>query len=62
MNTRLEQLIRERAYEIWEARQAMGMVFIVTRSGQLREISAEDDWLMAEDEVLDMPLLPEDNT
>lgn len=53
MNPELEQKIRERAYEIWEYRQSAGMIYMFDKKiNDIREISAQDDWLEAEMEVL----------
>jgi len=51
MNAKLERLIRERAFEIWQVRQAMGMRFKPNRAGAMVEITAQDDWLEAEDDI-----------
>lgn len=60
MNSQLEHLIRERAYQIWEIRKAMGMKYRINRAGQLVEISAQDDWLEAEDDVINPETLNEE--
>ena len=53
MNALLEARIRKRAYEIWEARQFYGRMHRVNRAGRLVEVTAQDDWLLAEAEVFD---------
>jgi len=50
MNPELEQKIRERAYEIWEYRMGCGMFYRLEKH-ELRDITAQDDWLEAEEEV-----------
>ena len=47
-----EQEIRERAYFIWEFRQENDEQYIVGKEGNLREITAQDDWLQAEEEII----------
>ncbi len=44
------QRIRERAYEIWEFRQENNMALVV-ENGELRDITAQDDWLEAEEKI-----------
>ena len=48
----IAQRIRERAYEIYEFRQENNMALTSDNSGELREITAQDDWLEAEAEIL----------
>ena len=52
MENNIEQRIRERAYEIYEFRQDTCLTLTIDRLGNLREITAQDDWLEAEIEVL----------
>ena len=52
MDAELEQQIRERAYEIWEFRQENNMRLTLDRLGNLREVTAEENWLEAEREIL----------
>lgn len=51
MNEQLRHRIEKRAYGIWEYRQRNGLVFISDVWGNLREITAEDDWLEAEADI-----------
>lgn len=53
MNSELEQKIRERAYEIWEYRHQAGLLYVFDKLHNIREITAQDDWLEAEREILD---------
>ena len=48
----MKELIRKRAYEIWEYHRDTGTHLICNESGQLRERTSLDDWLEAEDEVI----------
>ena len=48
----IEQKIRERAYEIYEYRRDIGNSLIV-EDGFIRELTALDDWLYAEQDILD---------
>ena len=50
----LEQKIRELAYEKWEYRQNNDVLYILDK-GELREITEIDDWLEAENEILENP-------
>ena len=49
----IEQKIRERAYERYEFRKQFDVVFICDNRGEPRYITAEDDWLAAEWEIID---------
>lgn len=51
ISTFLTEKIRQRAYEIWEVRQATGQ-FLIFEKGETREITALDDWCEAECEIL----------
>jgi len=44
--------IRQRAFEIWQYRQEYNVYIIVTKYGVYQNISAQDDWLEAEAEIL----------
>ena len=48
----MKELIRKRAYEIWEYHRDTGTYIICNEHGQPRERTSLDDWLEAEDEVL----------
>jgi len=48
----MKELIRKRAYEIWEYHRDTGTYIICDEYGQLRERTSLDDWLEAEDEVI----------
>jgi len=43
--------IREKAYEIWQYRQDNSLYYIIDKLGNLQEITPEDDWLLAEQQV-----------
>lgn len=43
--------IAARAYEIWQYRQENGQHLICDHLGNLRERTAQDDWLEAEEEI-----------
>jgi len=47
-----EQKIRERAHKIYEFRQQHGMMCTMDRLGNVRDITAQDDWLEAEEEII----------
>lgn len=51
MNEELRHRIEKRAYAIWEYRQRIGLVFTSNAFGVLREITAEDDWFEAEEDI-----------
>jgi len=53
MKDDIEQKIRERAYEIYEYRRDHGLGVTADRLGNLREITAQDDWLESESEILE---------
>jgi len=53
MDKQLEEEIRKKAYEIWEYRMYCGMLYTLDHLHNLRDITAEDDWLEAEKEILD---------
>ena len=48
----LNDRIRQKAYEIWQYRQEMGQYLIVDNLGNVRKLTAQDDWLEAEFQVL----------
>ena len=48
----MKELIRKRAYEIWEYHRDTGTYLICNKYGELRERTSLDDWLEAEDEVI----------
>ena len=52
MNEELTHKIRERAFEIYEYRKENNLQFILDEIGYLREITQQDDWLEAEQEIL----------
>jgi len=47
----LEDRIRARAYEKYEGREATGQ-YLIFEKGELREITKQDDWLEAENEII----------
>lgn len=47
----LKERIEVLAYEKWEARMETGQ-YVIFEKGELREITAEDDYLEAEDEII----------
>lgn len=53
MDNHTHKLIELRAYEIWQYRQEFDVKFVLDRLGEIREITELDDWLMAEQEVMD---------
>jgi len=44
--------IKKRAYEIWEYRTQNNIGFEYRQPGTLYELTAQDDWLEAESEIL----------
>lgn len=48
---KVEEMIRRRAYEIYKFRMENNMFKIIGTDGKLRDITAEDDWLEAEQEI-----------
>lgn len=52
MNEEIIERIRKRAHEIWEYRQEFQIFLIVTKFGQYQNLTAQDDWLEAEKEVM----------
>lgn len=52
MDKNTERIIRERAYEIYEYHRDTGTHLICDAKCNLRERTAEDNWLEAEDEIL----------
>ncbi len=52
MNAELTEKIRRRAHEIWEYRQEFQINIIVNKYGQYQNLTAQDDWLEAEKEVM----------
>jgi len=53
MAENINEQIEKRAFEIWEFRQEHGMKYMVDRLNNEREITAEDDWFQAKQEVLE---------
>lgn len=49
----IREKIEKRAYEIWEFRQQHGMLYFMDKLHNLKEITAEDDWSEAEQEILE---------
>ena len=47
----LEDRIRELAHEKWKSRMAAEQ-HLIFEKGELREITEQDDWLEAEDEII----------
>ncbi len=52
MNEELIEKIRKRAHEIWRYRQEFQINVIVNKFGQYQNLTAQDDWLEAEKEVM----------
>lgn len=48
----LKEKIRHRAYEIWQARIETGQHIIIDKLGNEKEITPEDDWIQAANEVI----------
>lgn len=48
----LEDRIKERAYEIYQARMETGQHIIIDKEGDEKEITAEDDYCQAKDEII----------
>ena len=48
----IEQQIRNRAYEIWQYRMEFDDTIMVDKHGYERELTAQDDWLLAEKEIM----------
>lgn len=58
MDVALRDLIQKRAYEIWQYRQEFDVKFVLDERGNLRDITAQDDWLEAEEQVLHAQSFP----
>uniref|UniRef100_A0A6M3IVQ8 DUF2934 domain-containing protein n=1 Tax=viral metagenome TaxID=1070528 RepID=A0A6M3IVQ8_9ZZZZ len=52
MDDKIIEKIRKRAHEIWEYRQEFQINVIVNKFGQYQNLTAQDDWLEAEREIL----------
>ena len=48
----IQELIRKRAYDIWLYRTEYQLNIIITKYGEYQNLTAQDDWLQAEDEIL----------
>ena len=48
----IQEQIRRRAYEIWQYRTEYQLNIIITKYGEYQNLTAQDDWLQAEDEIL----------
>lgn len=48
----LKERIEVLAYEKWQYRQEIGQYIIIDKEGNEREITAQDDYLEAEDEII----------
>ncbi len=48
----IQEQIRRRAYELWQYRTEYQLNIILTKYGEYRDLTAQDDWLEAEEEIL----------
>lgn len=52
MTEDIHKQIELRAYEVWQYRQHYGMLYVMDKHGDLRDITEQDDWLEAEKQIL----------
>jgi len=52
MTDEIIEKIRRRAHEIWEYRQEFQINVVVNKYGRYQNLTAQDDWLESEKEIL----------